>query len=89
MAKSRPAYVCESCGAQSPKWAGQCPDCGEWNTLTEALVSAPAGKSPRSWLGAASEVQRLDQVGAEDTPRTATGLAEMDRVLVVGSCLGR
>ena len=81
MAKSRPAYVCESCGAQSPKWAGQCPDCGEWNTLTEALVSAPAGKSPRSWLGAASEVQRLDQVGAEDTPRTATGLAEMDRVL--------
>ena len=81
MAKSRPAYVCESCGAQSPKWAGQCPDCGEWNTLTEALVSAPAGKSGRSWLGAASEVQRLDQVGAEDTPRTATGLAEMDRVL--------
>lgn len=81
MAKSRPAYVCESCGAQSPKWAGQCPDCGEWNTLTEALVSASAGKSPRSWLGAASEVQRLDQVGAEDTPRTATGLAEMDRVL--------
>ena len=81
MAKSRPAYVCESCGAQSPKWAGQCPDCGEWNTLTEALVSAPAGKAARSWLGAASEVQRLDQVGAEDTPRTATGLAEMDRVL--------
>lgn len=81
MANSRPAYVCESCGAQSPKWAGQCPDCGEWNTLTEALVAAPAGKSPRSWLGAASEVQRLDQVGAEDTPRTATGLAEMDRVL--------
>ena len=81
MAKSRPAYVCESCGAQSPKWAGQCPECGEWNTLTEALVPAPVGKSPRSWLGAASEVQRLDQVGAEDTPRTATGLAEMDRVL--------
>lgn len=81
MAKSRPAYVCESCGASSPKWAGQCPDCGEWNTLTEAVVSGRSALSGKSWLGAASEVQRLDQVGAEDTPRTPTGLAEMDRVL--------
>lgn len=80
MAKARPTYICDACGASSPKWAGQCPDCGEWNSLIES--AAPAAKTGgRSWLGVASEVQKLEDVGGEDAPRTATGLGEMDRVL--------
>ncbi|MGA8204190.1 MAG: hypothetical protein WB812_06685, partial [Woeseiaceae bacterium] len=36
MAKARTAYVCSECGAHSVKWAGQCPECLAWNTLTQA-----------------------------------------------------
>jgi len=48
MAKTKTAYFCRSCGSESAKWAGRCPACGEWNTMTEEVVSkksAPAGWS--------------------------------------------
>ncbi len=35
MAKNRTIYVCQTCGSQSPKWMGRCPDCGEWNSMVE------------------------------------------------------
>ncbi|HMQ13835.1 MAG TPA: hypothetical protein PKD21_10330, partial [Candidatus Competibacter phosphatis] len=35
--KGRTVYVCAECGAQASKWAGQCGDCGAWNTLQEAV----------------------------------------------------
>jgi len=40
MAKSRVQYVCQSCGASTVKWAGQCKACGEWNTLEETVVQS-------------------------------------------------
>ena len=42
MAKNKSSYVCQNCGAHFGKWAGQCTDCGEWNSLVEAPnVSMP------------------------------------------------
>ncbi|MCV2502912.1 MAG: hypothetical protein N4Q30_02310, partial [Neisseriaceae bacterium] len=38
MAKIKSLYQCSNCGGESPKWQGQCPHCGEWNTLTEVTV---------------------------------------------------
>ena len=45
MAKpSKTTFVCQNCGAVSPRWAGKCPSCGEWNTLTEETDAiAPPG----------------------------------------------
>src|SRR5690606_32655639 len=40
--KVRPVFVCQSCGSQSPKWLGRCPDCGEWNSFVEERTSATA-----------------------------------------------
>ncbi|MGL1590409.1 hypothetical protein ACSTHH_23540, partial [Vibrio parahaemolyticus] len=34
-------YVCNACGADAPKWAGQCADCGEWNTMVETTAAKP------------------------------------------------
>ncbi len=80
MAKARAQYLCQSCGAASPKWVGQCPDCGEWNTLVETLVtSAPRSRGMAD--AADGRVQRLSEVDSQDAPRTGTGLPEMDRVL--------
>ncbi|MGH8506000.1 MAG: ATPase domain-containing protein, partial [Stenotrophobium sp.] len=80
MAKTKTQYACQSCGALSPKWAGQCAECGGWNTLVETVVT-PA--RPRSgFVGAATaRIQRLDQVSTREEPRTPSGLSEMDRVL--------
>ena len=36
--KIKTVYVCQSCGTQSPRWMGKCPDCGAWNTMVEEQV---------------------------------------------------
>jgi DNA repair protein RadA/Sms len=74
MAKARTAYLCSECGAHSVKWAGQCPECGSWNTLAETTVA-----TPRPASGAA--VTRLDALPEDVEARHATGFAEFDRVL--------
>jgi DNA repair protein RadA/Sms len=78
MAKARPIYTCGSCGAQQPKWQGQCPDCGAWNTMTES-VALP--KRERAERGGRAELTRLDRVNVSTVERLSTGLAELDRVL--------
>ena len=80
MAKAQTVYVCEDCGAQSAKWAGQCPDCLAWNTLTE---SAPREKSRGS--GTAT---RLTDFADDGEARFATGFSEFDRVLGGGLVTG-
>ncbi len=86
MAKAKTQYVCTECGADYPKWAGQCGECGVWNTLQEIRV-APAGSAKTaarsaSFAGADSaEIVRLDKVTAGNEPRNTTGLTELDRVL--------
>ena len=76
----RPAtmFVCSSCGAESAKWRGQCPDCGNWNTLAEES-RAPAKAAPRS--AAAVKPVPLSEVEAVRYTRLATGIQELDRVL--------
>jgi len=89
---ARPATIfsCSACGAQSPKWHGRCPGCGEWNTLVEERAPAPGaggGRGGRSGaLGApgaaaAGKAVRLRDVRVERTPRLHTGIGELDRVL--------
>ncbi len=47
MAKSKEVFICQNCGAASPKWQGQCAGCGEWNTLVaEAAVDRIANSLP-------------------------------------------
>ena len=83
MAKAKTIYSCTECGGQSPKWQGQCPHCGEWNTLVESVAEAlpAAGKNRYSALAASGQLQQLAQVEASEVSRTPTGIAEFDRVL--------
>ena len=79
MAKSSARYVCQVCGAVSPKWGGRCEGCGSWNSIAEEIQ--PAGQAGR----AAPAGRRIALVGlegeAEPPPRLEVGLAELDRVL--------
>jgi DNA repair protein RadA/Sms len=77
MAKARTIYICQACGANAPKWSGQCADCGAWNSMVES--AAERARPARPVPGGA--VRRLTEVRAEDAPRIATGTEELDRVL--------
>ena len=77
LAKTRKAYVCESCGAHSVKWSGQCPDCLAWNTLSETVVPQAATTT----TAPAAEAARLSIVGQQADTRYRSGFDEFDRVL--------
>ncbi len=88
MAKTRTVFLCSSCGNETPRWQGQCPSCGEWNSLT--AFHPPAGTSRRGAPRSPGEArgQDLSELSADDAPRLATGLAEFDRVLGGGLVVG-
>ena len=87
MGKAKTLYACTECGGQSPKWQGQCPHCGAWNTLVETLA-APAAARFENVAGARSSVTPLASVTPRATSRIATGLVEFDRVLGNGLVAG-
>ncbi len=81
MAKPKRRYVCTECGSVTNRWQGQCPDCGEWNTLSEeAPQTVFSLKHDLSSGGRPVVFEALDS----STPlpvRRGTGLAEFDRAL--------
>ena len=90
MAKTKTVYVCQSCGADSPKWIGKCPACGEWNTYVEEIISkSTAGKVAIAGL----EMQKqkpilISDVEALSEPRIDTHNNELNRVLGGGLVSG-
>lgn len=87
MSKTKTKYVCQACGATSPKWLGQCPGCHAWNTLEEVRDSGGPNQRFAAVAGSA-QLQRLAQVQAREMPRQPTGVAEFDRVLGGGLVTG-
>jgi DNA repair protein RadA/Sms len=88
MAKAKIRYVCESCGASSLKWQGQCPGCSAWNTLVEESIAPPGAGNARFAGYAGEQPQRLRDVGEDVESRWPTGIAELDRVLGGGLVQG-
>ncbi|EJM95357.1 DNA repair protein RadA [Herbaspirillum sp. YR522] len=84
MAKAKTNYTCTECGGVTTRWAGQCPACGQWNTLVETVVEASGGNrysaQPQS-LAQTAPVLTLADIDAIDVPRFTTGIDEFDRVL--------
>ena len=75
-------FSCQSCGYQSPKWLGRCPDCGQWDTLVEEKQSSdPFLSVMTGGPTAASQPVPIDAVEFESEERLMTGIQEFDRVL--------
>src|SRR6476661_3800756 len=79
-ARTKTQYSCTECGGTAPKWQGQCPHCGAWNTLVES-VATPSPARFQNVAGERSIVTPLSAVDARESQRTPTGLEELDRVL--------
>jgi len=82
MAKSKTQFTCSACGATSTKWSGRCEACGEWNSIVEEAPfgAGPSGSSLGTHKGRTIELSDLSTEDAP-TPRTISGVKELDRVL--------
>jgi DNA repair protein RadA/Sms len=81
MAKKKTRYVCQSCGATTLKWSGQCKECGEWNTLVETFLEERKRAVPgHSWTQL-SEPQPLPDIQADQFERLSVTSTELARVL--------
>ncbi|MBI5412429.1 DNA repair protein RadA [Candidatus Peregrinibacteria bacterium] len=78
--KLKTIYICSKCGAESPKWAGQCFKCQAWNTLVEDVVDLSPQKMAMSQARPAKVEIAITNVKFKDT-RFETGISELDRVL--------
>jgi len=97
MPKTETLYVCQSCGQDYPKWAGQCQSCGEWNCLTEEILNPkPACRQGRSEILNKFQIRNsksetpisIVEVDYKVEERVSSGIVEVDRVLGGGVVAG-
>ena len=87
MQKNKNKFVCSSCGSTTSKWAGQCPDCLEWNSITEETAVLNGSISSSLKQGVARPVELLTG-DVSSTTRTPTPISELNRVLGGGLVSG-
>ncbi len=80
MAKSKTVYMCANCGADSSKWIGRCPSCGEWNTYVEEIF-VKTKKETVSFTDTPSRPELISEITSSNKRRIITGLKEIDRIL--------
>lgn len=82
---SKRAFVCNECGADFPRWQGQCSECQTWNTITEVRLFPARTKPDRfnGYAGMASQtkIEKLADICLSDLPHFTSGFSELDRVL--------
>lgn len=86
--KTKNVFVCTSCGYQSVKWSGKCPNCNEWNTLEEQIVIEGPKKTNTNNLKVNINASTLNDIKIVDEHRYITGIQEFDRVLGGGIVKG-
>lgn len=79
--KGKTFFHCRECGADTPKWTGQCPGCGEWNCLIESTASSQEGVGRFAGFAPSSAVQTLSEINISEVERVSSGSSEFDRVL--------
>ena len=85
MAKRKTAYVCSDCGAEFPRWQGQCSECKAWNTISEFVVASAKSATRQTTSGyagqTAAKIETLNAIDLESLPRFSSTFKELDRVL--------
>src|SRR5947207_3187040 len=75
-------FICQSCGFQSRKWLGKCPECGEWNSLVEErVISTKKGAGRNGFRLREAQAVAYGEIESQDDVRISSGVTEFDRVL--------
>lgn len=86
--KVKTMWYCSECGADSPKWEGRCPSCGQWGTMVEERVSAKAPRGSSSRKEERSKPQKVSEIQVLNEPRIHMPSEELNRVLGGGLVAG-
>lgn len=78
--KTKVMYVCQNCGAQSPRWLGKCPSCEAWNSYVEEPVSG-VSKEGRGGVVFKDKPVKFSEISMAEEKRLTTGIDEFDRVM--------
>lgn len=81
MAKSKSVFFCKNCGAESSKWIGKCPSCGEWNTYTEQVITKTSKQNQVLYESEKQFPQKISEVESKKEGRISTNINELDRIL--------
>lgn len=90
MAKTKTVFFCQNCGAQSMRWIGNCPSCGEWNTYVEEVIRKESTKN-QSPVGTSTETSKpklINDIVVSSENRIDTHSVELNRVLGGGMVPG-
>ncbi|PJA98020.1 MAG: DNA repair protein RadA, partial [Ignavibacteriales bacterium CG_4_9_14_3_um_filter_30_11] len=79
MKKTKTKYICSSCGYESIRWLGKCPECECWESFTEEIIEE-SKRSTKPFKGKI-KVQKINEITANETDRITSGIIEFDRVL--------
>jgi len=79
--KVRTIYICQSCGYQSGKWLGRCPECEQWNSFIEERTSISSRRQQRQGIQSGAAPIAITHISADEGERLPTGIEELDRVL--------
>ena len=79
--KTKAVFSCQSCGYQSAKWLGRCPDCNNWNSFVEETYTAPAAGAKKRLSVFKDEPVLLREVSCDGVRRISTDIRELDMVL--------
>jgi len=75
-------FLCQSCGFESRKWLGKCPECGEWNSLVEErVVTTKKGSAKGGFRLREARAIAYNEIESQDDARVSSGVTEFDRVL--------
>jgi DNA repair protein RadA/Sms len=93
MSKIKTAFFCSNCGYESAKWLGKCPQCDQWNTFIEEVITKNTKSSADEWKKFSSSKKdiktiSLGEVASGEEKRIITGDAELNRVLGGGIVAG-
>jgi DNA repair protein RadA/Sms len=80
LSKTRIKYICTSCGYESLRWLGKCPECDSWNSFSEEIVETSKRKNGTPSISKSS-IFKINEISATEEDRVKTGIREFDRVL--------
>ena len=86
--RQKTIYCCTDCGYETANWAGKCPSCGAWNTLSGVRVDREGPGKTGGRARSASAPKRLQELELTEEIRFSTGISEFDRVLGGGAVVG-